>query len=66
MCGHMRGFTLVGSSLACKYLTRVEMNGNSKLAYYDMGTIMVIKRFIVHGPGPCNIKLFMVIIVALV
>jgi hypothetical protein len=44
-------FTLIGSSLAYEYWTRVEANVSGKtLLYYNMATIMALKSFILEAP----------------
>jgi hypothetical protein len=59
----MRSSTLVDSSLASKYLTRVEVNGSvNTLAYYNTAIITVLKCFAVQAPGPNVIKLFLSVI----
>ncbi len=43
-------------SLACTYLTRVEVSDSSNtLAYFNVATIMTVKYFIAQAP--CLIKL---------
>ncbi len=55
------GCTLVGSSLAYKYQTNVEVANN--LAYYDTATITAVKCFVVQALEAYIVKLFMVVIV---
>ncbi len=45
------GFTLVGSSLACKYETRViRTDGGNTLDYFNTALITIVKSFTVTGP----------------
>ena len=48
----MRGFTLVGSSLACKYKTKWKCTAvTNTTSYYDKATVFAAKSFIVQASG---------------
>ena len=62
-CSPLRGSTLVGSCLACKYQTRVKlMEVANTLAYYGTATVTVVKSFVVQSPVANATKLFTAIV----
>jgi hypothetical protein len=54
----MRGFTLVGSSLACKYKTKWKCTAvTNTTSYYDKATVFAAKSFIVQASGVGEVEL---------
>jgi hypothetical protein len=54
----VKDLPLEGSSLACKYYTRVEVNyKENNLAFYDTAIITAVKSFILQDPEAKPINL---------